>query len=694
MFTIYLRFRRIFIMEHLKNPNIELSYGDFLSEGAPSDNTLFPRAFKVTFANPNNAGVVHATLKLIGVLEGAQVTLETHTLELSQQRVVYIPLEKYYDISTFEVSVEAYVAYGSDSPTEIDVATLTESSALDKYTPVTILQTDTRALYLKAFCEFPQQDFFKPVYGLWESSPDGIRWEQVEFPNSDLETCSVSVLDLNYTPSGELQDSEEPAYMLRTFTRVSANTPADNLAGRVDVLPIVSSEDLGLPKLMYRFKMCTLREISKEDPEYISEAAYTEDYILGSKIYTPVFDSKMEYLHSDVRNVSKGSSTIYGHVLYNYGDTSFKSNIYASNPGETTHPLSKTIILDTSEEDVVTALVPWKNYIVAFTEHSVHLISKTQDGYTSSVISTYIGIPKLDANCVKATLNGIIFKSDFKIYMLYPNIYSGTEGMLNLTDISEPIEDYVYDSSPEHPPFAISTEDAYLLYLPIESATVCLKYEYVKRRWSFYKYNVVFETYKMFSVSDTRVFGSYLDEPLTEYYLNREYSDVCSNVPENIPYGDVLSPPNTPLSEAIHSWGSYTYDLDVIPIDFALDSGQKTDNLSTTKQFSETKLIIATLHPKDTFPMTILVHVDGTSYPITVDCSTDSAFWKTAQPCVGVLGASFSASTDSNLNTFRQMFLRYSGKGKSIRHIITGSSVYPFKIYELLYRYCIPNVKQ
>ena len=130
------------------------------------------------------------------------------------------------------------------------------------------------------------------------------------------------------------------------------------------------------------------------------------------------------------------------------------------------------------------------------------------------------------------------------------------------------------------------------------------------------------------------------------------------------------------------------------PISFTLDSGQKSDKLNYTRQFVESKFNLATLHEKDCFPMRVTVHIDGMPYVTVKDVNTDSAFWKTANSEMGTLTTDFTSNNSEIFNVFRQMFLRYSGKGRSVRHIIEGESMYPFKLYEINYRYKNLNVKQ
>jgi hypothetical protein len=279
-------------------------------------------------------------------------------------------------------------------------------------------------------------------------------------------------------------------------------------------------------------------------------------------------------------------------------------------------------------------------------------------------------------------------------------MYSGSETVLNLTDISTPIEDYILEYSPtdENLPFALSTETAYMLFMPKEDCTVCLKYEYNLKRWTIFEYPVVLLDYEMLSVTDIRVTGYIVDSSGTrsygEYFIEQSLEDCFNNVPENVFSGDWVSESSLGnISNDIQDYETSLANNILRPISFAIDSGQKTDNPVTEKMFTESKFIVSTLHEKDTFPMRVTVHVNGDPKVHTTNVYTDSAFWQTLTGA-GTLSTNFAHDNSELFNVIRQMFIRYSGKGKSIRHIIEGESIYPFKIYEILYRYRNLNTKQ
>ena len=128
------------------------------------------------------------------------------------------------------------------------------------------------------------------------------------------------------------------------------------------------------------------------------------------------------------------------------------------------------------------------------------------------------------------------------------------------------------------------------------------------------------------------------------------------------------------------------------PISFAIDFGQKSSNYMLDKQFLESKLIFATLHPKDSFPVTLDITTDGFQRPLHWDCNTDSALWKTEYNEIGTLNTTFQDIDSEYDRILRQLIVKYSGKGKTIHYTLTGTSRYRFKFLSLNTRYrVLPN---
>jgi hypothetical protein len=195
-----------------------------------------------------------------------------------------------------------------------------------------------------------------------------------------------------------------------------------------------------------------------------------------------------------------------------------------------------------------------------------------------------------------------------------------------------------------------------------------LKYNFTHKLWTHYEYPVILYDYVLTDIQNIKLLSK--DGSNISIFTFDRYGDTDTQ-------GDVLE------------------KTVVTPIQFYVDSGQKTDNISLTKQFVETKIIASTLEPKDSFKLDVRIDIDGNLFIRHVDLNTDGALIRDNPNQVITLGTTSEVSdiTDT-FNTMRQMFLRYSGKGKTIRHIISGESLYKFKIYELFYRYKILNVKQ
>lgn len=651
----------------------------------------------IVITNPNAFGRMHYTITVkdastpTAVLEKYAATTDSNVTSYT----VFPAL--YFNVAALYIDVSAYVYLG-DNVLFKTVAEVCESTKSKKLNGVATLQKPLPFMYLKAFCNMPGEAF-EDTYVYWESSTDGVTWEEYDLQASDnidtdvVPRVSCSVLDHKYTPEGDLVE-DEPTYILRTAWKLAPQSCLDETRLRPDLVRVPASSLNSVDNTLYRVKMLTVREVSADDTEYVSGAAVTEKTILGSMMYTPIFSASAEFLESDIVNASESKSLYHGAVLYAFGNPKFKNNLIASYAGESVRPLSKLTPLEISENTYLTVLTPWKNYLIGFTEKTIHLISTASTGLTASTVNTFIGIPEQDAKCCIPTLNGVMFKSGPKLYLIYPNVYAGSDSVLNLTDLSTKVGAYLeaYEPLEDVPPFAIGTDLEYILMLPQQNCTRCLRYRYSTKIWTTYEYPVVFTSYEMVNVSDIRLFGyAMLDAKRVygEYILDGKYEALFDNVPENVVYADVMRPVSN-----LNSWTTMLSNGTLLPIPFELDSGQKTDSVSQTKQFVETKFNVTTLHEKDCFPMRVTIHIDGHPSIITREVYADSAFWKDSAVQPGTLATTFTANDSDIFNVFRQMFLRYSGKGKSIRHILEGESVYPFKIYDISYRYRNLNIKQ
>jgi hypothetical protein len=342
--------------------------------------------------------------------------------------------------------------------------------------------------------------------------------------------------------------------------------------------------------------------------------------------------------------------------------------VFKSEAGSLITPYLNSITAETTGSADVTTVVPWRNYIYIATEDSALLAVPQEVGFYTKIVNTFVGIPKEDAKCCKVNLNGIIFKSRDKIFAGFPNLYSETDATLNYTEISKPIAQ-VLETLEYTTCYAITTSSEYIVFLLNldEGRTYTLIYNFDTRAWTVNSYPVVLQD--AYNHRDGTVHA----------FCQTSIDDECF-------YEVTLSGRNAPSER-------YADEIDkTYPIPFKWDTGQKTDSIMSSKQFVESKLVFATLSEKDAFPFTTCVAIDGDPHVTTVDVSTDAPFWKSSDGIsAGVAGTAFrlgeASPVSDAFNTLRQFVIRYSGKGKSIRHLIEGESLYNFKLYETYVRY-------
>ena len=567
------------------------------------------------------------------------------------------------------------------------VINVTESVQALRMRPISVWGTSdltTGYVFLKAFCNFSNFDSLE-TYGVWETSVDGKYWEPLTLDGNSYTGVTATELSPQYTSSGDIAEPDPTQTQSTTFYALDVSNPMDVVSTRYDCMRVLVSD---IKDCQIRFRMVTLKNV---------DTAPEVEFTLGTTLIIPIWEHTTELVASDLPSAASGKLLLHNRTLYTYGSASEFPTIFASNTGEFVSPLSKVIDLEGPAADVVTCVIPWRSYLVAASEHATDLITKSSSGFYTKIINSSIGIPESDSRCAVTILNGILFKSGNRIFQLYPNIYSGDDTVLNISDISKPIASEIFSSDDA---FAFSTETAYYLFLPRKADTVCLKYDYTLRVWTKFTYPVHLTDYKVFSVDDIRVFGTYngnYSEFQIESSLEKHKTEAPEDTRENLLYGDYVV---TPLSE-ISSIGIGAQA--VAPIPYLLDTGQKIDKISYTKQFTEAKFVFNTLSDKDRFPCTIQIHVDGDPRVHTINVNTDSSFWAPAARFqstdstddeVLTLNVNSYTSEAELLNTFRQLIVRYSGKGKSIRFILTGTSVYPFKVNSILSRYRTLNVKQ
>lgn len=590
----------------------------------------------------------------------------------------------------------------------ITVNEITESAKRKRYRIATALSKNTtHTVFLKAFCNLPKKEIAEDeegeetteatedkenssssYYGAWFYSKDGIQWNSL-IPSGDR-PIYVRELNPEWKPVTENASPTAADYKTVVYYPIDATSPSDTgitlqysngsswKSSRTDVACINAPGNV-LQNYQYRFKIIAIEALNENDVELkgmqsdevpAGSTVYRARATVSQQEYTPVIKPDFEFFDIEFGNPILGKKFYHKKSIYSYGSEKFHNNIFVSDIDSFITPLYNVIDLDANESSQATCIIPWRDYLVSATEHAIYLHTKVSDGFLTKTVNTSIGIPKEDARCCKAILNGILFKSGPRIYQLYPNLYAGDDSTLNLTEISKPVEEYLEEYIlAEHTPFAFSTESEYILMLPNETDTLCLRYNYSSKLWAVCRYPVVFTNYTMRSLNDVRVFGKRLGLS-AEFVFDAECDDSD--------YGDTL-----PIG----------ITTEKVPICFEWDTGQKTDNISIQKQFVESKLVFATKDTLEAFPMSLLVHVDGDPHVTTLDLNSDAPFWKEGSS-IGVTNTAFRLSTNSDVDVFRQLIVRYSGKGRSIRHILSGAPTSNFKLYETYIRYKTLNVKR
>lgn len=592
----------------------------------------------------------------------------------------------------------------ADVITELNISEYTESVKEPRFRFATSLPvTPPDRCILKAFCNFPKvtpktgDSEFPEYYATWMYSLDGISWTdaisaKVADPNGY--SNSISITSASEKPIEGLETAETESGETHLYVPFkSTDGPKDS--HRIDVLNI-SKEifENYFTNAIFRFKIVLARKTSDKS-DYEIAATY------GQMDYVPIFTSDGEYAYHDLGNSSLGKKCYHNGRIYSYGDASFRNHVYVSYPGEFVTPIENIIDLNASEDNCVTSVTPWKDYLFISTAQASYLSQQVSEGFLTKTVNTAVGVLSEDADTVATTLNGIVFKSGSQIYMLYPNMYAGDDSVINVTEISKPVEDYLYNyrKHDTYKPFAFSTESEYVLILPEQDCTKCLKYDYSARVWNCLQYPVVLQNYHMYNLSNVVLFGEY-GYQYVEYFYDKSVAEaykLTTSVDGIVDYGDILTDPeNGVLEELNKALSGFEHSIDIRPIEFELDTGQKTGQILTKKQFVETKIVVATDTQSPSIRMELTVHVGGGSSVITKDVSTDSAFWKMFEGgmVLNTDSEMFSNEARAARGVLRQAIVRYSGKGNSVRHIFRGTSSSNFRLYETYIRYKLLNTKQ
>ena len=378
------------------------------------------------------------------------------------------------------------------------------------------------------------------------------------------------------------------------------------------------------------------------------------------------------------------------------------NNVYISGTNSSIMKLMNSL----SMPEKITKIIPWRSYLLLFSAKNIYLAKydDSSDSYTTKVLSNTVGVDSIDADTIVPILNSVYFKSGNKIYKLVPNLYAASDDILNIHQISIGVNNILEDLTNtyiETHNFSYANADNYMVFIPIasESCTYCIHYDFNKQVWTLQKYPVYLTDIVTLSSTET-----YVTDGSVLYYFNNSMNSIIAQAFEDleitnydykkcaqcIPYGDYLDKTPEEIAQAYISQTALEYT----PIQFEIDFGQKSSNYTLDKQFLETKLILATLSNKDRFPLSLDIYTDGMPKILHIDANTDAALWKTAANDLGILNTSFGVSGQDYNGIFRQLIVKYSGKGKTIRHIVSGESTSLFKFYSMNVRARILPKKQ
>ena len=612
---------------------------------------------------------------------------------------------------------------------QVPVSKITRDNRKNAFKGVSYIPNGFNSFYLKAFCKFRQHGTFetlsnnlpteeyknvKNVYATWLYTLDGMNWQNAisafsagsqafnAFPSTVTITERVGPvksiesegdppgIDVTYAPFDAL------GYVVEDGTdNIQRAESIDTTRIRVDFLRI--SDKFFEPPFTnatFRFKIVLVESVHDA-----GRWTHTVTATYSQSDYTLPRAPQGEAWFQDFNSSVSGNKLYHSRRIFSFGDATFGTNVFVSDPGEFTTPFRNTLDVNALKDTTVSAVLPWKDYLFVSTPQALYLTSQVENGYLTKTINTSVGIPVADRKCVVATLNGVMFKSDSKIYVMYPNLYAGDDSVANVTVVSSPIASTLEESvsNMSGTPFAFSTESEYVLMVPENDfRTTCFRYDYITKRWNCTRFPILVEKHVTYALTDIRLFGKNSARNYCEYHYDKTFKDAYFvDISEKISYGDILSESEDGIANDIQKFvAGDASAVAVTPIEFELDTGQKSDQILTKKQFVETKIVLSTVSHSPAIDMTCTIHVGGNASVVVKDISTDSAFWKkeAGGMVLNTSGTGFGNADAKDV--LRQIVLRYSGKGNSIRHIITGKSLSNFSLYETYVRYKLLNVKQ
>jgi hypothetical protein len=222
--------------------------------------------------------------------------------------------------------------------------------------------------------------------------------------------------------------------------------------------------------------------------------------------------------------------------------------------------------------------------------------------------------------------------------------------------------------------------------------------------WTLYEYPIYLENIDVFSLNKVYLYTNsalyYFRESLDRLLqlgLDEYYQTAIEGTPQYdisivknaVPYADYLNsiPKDLVIAvlDNVVTSDSFveTFKNLATTIKFEIDFGQKSSNYTLDKQYLESKLILATLSSKEAIPLSLDIYTDGVSRELHWDANTDGAIWRTSLDSMGILNTGFGIDGQDYNGILRQLIVKYSGRGKSIRHVISGESKSLFKFYSM-----------
>ena len=150
----------------------------------------------------------------------------------------------------------------------------------------------------------------------------------------------------------------------------------------------------------------------------------------------------------------------------------------------------------------VNAIVSFRNYLLAFTDSTITLLkyNSLTNSYDSKLLTTSIGVSKVDAKTIAVILNSIYFKSKYRVYRLIPNLYASTDDILNIHTVSAPVDkilEEVISLNTELGNFVYADADTYMLFVPLRNidstntVTYEFRYDFTKKLWTIQEYPIL-----------------------------------------------------------------------------------------------------------------------------------------------------------------------------------------------------------